>query len=191
MTDHPPELERSAVSPASVARALNSDELALLGALLERLFPTDELGPGALEIGVLEYIQSALSGPYARLLPAYRVGLRALDDVALERWKVGFAGLASERQDAIIEDLDENRIPRADGFFDLVWQHLREGLFCDPIHGGNQRMLGWRLIGFPGAQFGYSAEEQRLDVVIRREPRSVAELQASRDERKGEPSGAS
>ena len=73
----------------------------------------------------------------------------------------------------------------------FLWQHLREGLFCDPIHGGNQGMAGWRLIGFPGAQFGYSADEQRLDVVIRREPRSVAQLQAERDEREGEPSGAS
>ena len=191
MTEHLPKLENSGVSPAAIMRALNSDELTLLAALFERLFPTDELGPGAIEIGVLEYVQTALSGPYGRLLPAYRAGSAALDRVALERWKVGFAALAPDRQDAIVEDLEQNRIAGAEGFFELLWQHLREGLFCDPIHGGNQGMAGWRLIGFPGAQFGYSADEQRLDVVIRREPRSVAQLQAERDEREGEPSGAS
>ena len=63
------------MSPAAIMRALNSDELTLLGALFERLFPTDELGPGAIEIGVLEYVQTALSGPYGRLLPAYRAGV--------------------------------------------------------------------------------------------------------------------
>jgi hypothetical protein len=190
MADRVPELEKSAVSPASIQRALNGDELELLGALLERLFPADELGPGALEIGVREYLQNALSGPYASLVPSYRAGLSALDRTARNRWKAGFAALTPERQDAVVEDLEQNRIPGAEGFFEVVWQHLREGLFCDPIHGGNQGMLGWRLIGFPGAQYGYSAEEQRLDVVIRREPRSVAQLQTARPDGEGEPSGA-
>jgi len=26
-----------------------------------------------------------------------------------------------------------------------------EGMFSDPIYGGNQNKAGWRLIGFPGA----------------------------------------
>ena len=36
-------------------------------------------------------------------------------------------------------------------------------------------MLGWRFLGFPGAQFGYTEAEQRLDAPITCEPRSVAD----------------
>jgi gluconate 2-dehydrogenase gamma chain len=25
-------------------------------------------------------------------------------------------------------------------------------MFCDPVHGGNVDMLGWQLLGFPGAR---------------------------------------
>ncbi len=189
MADRLPDLEKSTVTPASIIRALNRDELSVLGALLERLFPSDELGPGALEIGVLEYVQGALSGPYGQLLPVYRSGLAALNQIALETCKRNFVDLPSDQQDGIVEQLEQDRVRGAEGFFNVVWQHLREGLFSDPIHGGNQGMLGWRLIGFPGAQFGYSAEEQRLDVVINREPRSVAQLQ--HDGEAGEPSDAS
>ena len=26
-----------------------------------------------------------------------------------------------------------------------------EGMFADPIHGGNRNKAGWKMIGFPGA----------------------------------------
>jgi gluconate 2-dehydrogenase gamma chain len=34
-------------------------------------------------------------------------------------------------------------------------QNVREGLFSDPIYGGNRNMAGWKLIGFPGARYNY------------------------------------
>jgi hypothetical protein len=155
--------------------------MAALSALLDGLFPSDELGPGALEIGVLEYLQKAFAGPYRELIPIYRSALAALDDVARREHGQTFAEIGTEQRDAIISRLERGQLRApdygdADEFFNLIWQHLREGLFGDPIHGGNRQMMGWRLIGFPGAQFGYSAEEQQLDVAIIRDPRSVAEL---------------
>jgi hypothetical protein len=27
-----------------------------------------------------------------------------------------------------------------------------EGMFADPVYGGNRDFAGWRLVGFPGAQ---------------------------------------
>jgi hypothetical protein len=156
---------------------LTAAEGATLGALLERMFPADELGPGALEIGVLDYLQRALGGAYAGLLPVYRAALAGLDQAAGQP----FATLPAERQDALIEHLERRDLAAieqsaAAGFFEVVWQHLREGLFADPIHGGNRDMAGWRLIGFPGAQTGYSAAEQQLDVIITKPPQSVGDL---------------
>src|SRR5258708_32298412 len=117
---------------------------------------------GALEIGVAAYIDAALGGVYAAYLPHYRTLLKALDRAA----GGDFAGLADRT--AILDAFERDTLPglpreEAQTSFDIVWRHVREGLFCDPVHGGNRNFAGWRAIGFPGAQFGYRAEEQRLD----------------------------
>ncbi len=36
-------------------------------------------------------------------------------------------------------------------FFDHLHRNANEGYFADPIHGGNFEMVGWRMVGFPGA----------------------------------------
>jgi gluconate 2-dehydrogenase gamma chain len=37
-------------------------------------------------------------------------------------------------------------------FFSMLLQSVREGFFADPVHGGNRGLVGWKLIGFPGAR---------------------------------------
>ena len=37
--------------------------------------------------------------------------------------------------------------------------HTMEGMFADPIYGGNKGFAGWRLVGFPGAQPSFSPAE--------------------------------
>ena len=44
---------------------------------------------------------------------------------------------------------------KAAEFFETVRYHVLEGVFCEPQYGGNKGMIGWRLVGFPGQQFGY------------------------------------
>jgi hypothetical protein len=163
------------------AAPLTEAERATLTALLERMFPADELGPGAAEIGAPDYISRALAGAYAELAPVYRRALAGLDQAARQTWGAPFAELAGEQQDSLIGRLERRQIAEIEqseavGFFELVWQHLREGLFADPVHGGNRDLAGWKLIGFPGAQTGYSAEEQQLDVIVSRPIQSVADV---------------
>ena len=45
--------------------------------------------------------------------------------------------------------------------FAAVREHTIEGMFCDPLYGGNRNFAGWRLVGFPGAQWGYSADQAK------------------------------
>ena len=45
----------------------------------------------------------------------------------------------------------------ATAFFNLLLSHTIAGFFADPVHGGNRNMVGWQLIGFPGAQMSYAA----------------------------------
>jgi len=44
----------------------------------------------------------------------------------------------------------------AAAFFNLLRTHAIAGFFADPVHGGNRDMVGWKLIGFPGAQMSYA-----------------------------------
>jgi gluconate 2-dehydrogenase gamma chain len=46
-------------------------------------------------------------------------------------------------------------------FFAVIREHTVEGYFCDPIYGGNRGAVGWLLVGFPGAQWGYTAEQMK------------------------------
>ena len=44
------------------------------------------------------------------------------------------------------------RIFHPDGvFWNALYQTVMEGMFADPMYGGNKNKAGWKLIGFPGA----------------------------------------
>src|SRR5215208_3225789 len=112
-------------------------------AVFDRLFPSDENGPGAIGIGVLAYLDRALAGAYRDKAEAYRLGLAALDLAARRRSGVPFANCSAEKQDALVAELEQGvlpdfRIPPQRDFFEMLRAHLQEGLFADPAHGGNR-----------------------------------------------------
>ncbi len=51
-----------------------------------------------------------------------------------------------------------------------------EGMFADPIYGGNKNFVGWQLVGFPGAQPVFTAEDMHSKRAFTREP--IVGLQA-------------
>jgi len=40
-------------------------------------------------------------------------------------------------------------------FFEQILNNTREGFLSDPVYGGNRGMVGWQMIGFPGARYDY------------------------------------
>ena len=68
------------------------------------------------------------------------MGLTAPQDDALRMLQNGASGVASDVR----------------AFFRLLRHHILEGVFCEPIYGGNQNLVGWQLVGFPGQQYGYA-----------------------------------
>src|ERR1700722_18141693 len=148
--------------------ALSVAEASTLDALFEQLFPADENGPGASSIGVTQYLDRALSGPYAHHLETYRLGVYALDAESERRFGKPFAETDGVQQSELIGALEQNsapnfRIIEAKAFFELVRSHLQEGLFSDPIYGGNRNKAGWRVLGHPGVWLENSAEENLTD----------------------------
>jgi hypothetical protein len=138
-------------------------------AAAERIFPADELGPGATEIGVVDYVDAAVAGDRAGLGDLYRRGVERLDAEARARAGVAFADAPAEVQDVVLAELEGTP------FFEALLQHTREGLFADPVHGGNRDMLGWRLLGHPGAQRGYGPDAHLPDARIERAPSGLRE----------------
>jgi gluconate 2-dehydrogenase alpha chain len=144
--------------------ALSAREALTAEAVFERLFPADEYGPGAREIGVVIYLDRALAGAYREHLPVYRNGLALLDSASQARFGVRFASAAEGAQDDLISELERGEIPGwvvpdQGSFFELLRSHLQEGLFSDPAYGGNRDKLGWRFLGHPGVWLENSAEE--------------------------------
>jgi gluconate 2-dehydrogenase gamma chain len=149
---------------------LTATEAAALEAFVARLIPNDANGPGALEAGAARYIDAALGDALAALRPAYTAGLSALDAYARSAAGGSFASLAPERQDALLDDLEQGRAtgfgPSSRVFFDLVLGHTLEGTFGDPHYGGNRDFVGWELIGYPGLRLAVTAEQQRMDAKL-------------------------
>jgi gluconate 2-dehydrogenase gamma chain len=138
-------------------KLLTANEARTLEAVADRIFPaTDSLG--AVEMGAVNYIERALAGDYADLLPVYRKGLRAVDRRARGKFGARFAKLGDAEKDAVLLDFEAGQVPGfkpAADFFETVRCHVLEGVFGEPQYGGNRGMAGWRLVGFPGQQFGY------------------------------------
>jgi gluconate 2-dehydrogenase gamma chain len=115
--------------------------------------------------GALWYMQGPFSadapatlGYQSQLNPQqiYRLGIAAADAFARKTQGKSFAQLAPDDQDTALHAMESGQaefetVP-AKLFFSMLLQSAREGFFADPVHGGNRGLVGWKLIGFPGAR---------------------------------------
>jgi gluconate 2-dehydrogenase gamma chain len=163
----------------------NADEAAIVDAIVDRLIPTDELGPGARDSGVTTFIDRQLMGPYgghewlymqgpfaATSLPTqglqspltprqqYRMGLAALQSYCKATFAGrGFVQLTADEQEKLLTRMEKGELTLP-GFsskmlFSAIYANTMEGFFADPIYGGNLDMAGWKLVGFPGVRYDY------------------------------------
>lgn len=164
----------------------------LMEALAGRIWPGDVDDPGAIQAGAATYVDRALAGPYAAYQHAYRVILRDLLDTAGQRYGVGVPELDDAQLDLLLGELegrsgDEDLLSRMPGrqlqlglgpssSFEMIRTHVLEGVFCDPIYGGNRDFAGWRAVNYPGAHYVYSAAEQQVFEPLIKPFQSVADL---------------
>lgn len=155
------------MSEAGVLFFLNPAEVATIDALASRILPGDDDDPGAREMGASTYIDRALAGFAREQRNLYRAGLRELDDLCRERHGRPFRQLTESSQDALLAELDARHDVAADKtaalLFAVVREHVMQACFCDPAYGGNRKGAGWRLVGLPGARWGFSEQEMARD----------------------------
>ena len=183
----------------------NSVEAAWVEAAVNRVVPADELGPGGLELGIAVFIDRQLAGAYGqnvrmylqgpwpagtpqqgwqmRMTPAacYRAAVPRIDAHCRATLGADFAALGAAQQDAVLSGLEAGSIDLVDlpshQFFKLFRTNAMEGLFSDPIYGGNRNMASWKMLGFPGLPATYANKiDEYHDKKYAAPPQSIADF---------------
>ena len=163
----------------------NAQDAATVAAFTERLMPGAPGKPGARDAAVLNYIDLALAGAYAELQDFYRRGMAQLDAYCRKTYSEPFVRLDNAKQDEVISALEQGKAsgfawPTAQEFFNTVRTHTIEGLFADPVYGGNKDFAGWRLVGFPGGQAVYTPADLQNKQAFTRAPMMGLQSQAGK-----------
>lgn len=166
---------------------LNAHEAATTEAIAERIVPSTDGQAGARQADCVVYIDRNLSGFRRDLQSVFRRGLRGLDELCDQHMRAPFVRLEATHQDAVLRVILDGPNPHGWSVADEVSRAVViardqtiEGFFCDPAYGGNRDMVGWKMVGFPGAQWGYSPDDMALDADLSHVPvQTIAGLLAS------------
>lgn len=171
------------------------EDFFVLEAAVERIYPEDDNGPGAIGLGVPYFIDKQLAGPYGsnkfdymkgpvqevKVASSYQTlmsrgevfieGVRQLNAASLKGHDEKFYDLEGEQQDEILTAMEAGEIElrgvKGTTFFNLLRQMTIEGAYADPLYGGNKDMMGWKMKEHPGIRPGYSdiIEEEEFQIV--------------------------
>lgn len=163
------------------------EDFETLSVATELIFPEDNAGPGAIELGVPYFIDRQLATTWAinsmdymnapfqeGEVPLNRqkifvAGLRKLSELSNEEDKT-FAELSKDEQISLLTKFEKDEIEldyiSSSVFFNLLRQSTIEGVYADPLYGGNKNMAGWKMKEYPGAQMSYRdmlEEDESID----------------------------
>ncbi|MFJ7934051.1 gluconate 2-dehydrogenase subunit 3 family protein [Sporosarcina sp. NPDC096371] len=182
----------------------NMGEFNILSQAVERIFPEDDLGPGAIGLGVPYFIDNQLAGNYGSNVKEYmqgpffagestqgyqskltraemfRQGVLKMDEEAKSRFDKRFIELEKNQMDEIITAFQKNEVDMkgvsSEYFFKLLRQATLEGAYADPIYNGNVNMDAWRMKEFPGNQMSYIADIES-EKFMKYEPKSLSNME--------------
>jgi gluconate 2-dehydrogenase gamma chain len=158
---------------------LHNEEGAFVEALVDHMIPADEHTPKGTDVGLNVYIDRALAGAWGKgdrlymqgpwklgvpsqgyqlpLTPAelYRAGIAATNAYCRKTYGKAFDALDEKQREEVLVGLSTAKITFEGGppvrvFWTMVYQTVMEGMFSDPMYGGNRNKAGWKMIGWPG-----------------------------------------
>jgi gluconate 2-dehydrogenase gamma chain len=177
-------------SQASVGigyQLLSLDEAAFTEALVDHMWPSDQLTPSGTELGIATFIDRQLAGAFGQgdrlylqgpfrkgkpqhgyqlpMTPAeyYKSGMGAASAACRKRFARGFDKLVADEREQFLQDLaggkvNEGPLNLAAWFNGLVYPLFERGAFADPIYGGNRDKAAWRMVGYPGLPAIYNRD---------------------------------
>lgn len=177
-----PATEAGASLPAGY-KFLNSNESQFVEAAVDTLIPHDDVGPGALELGVAIYIDRQMAGAYGKgdrmwlggpydvgtpqqgwqfaMTPSefIRAGIADIDAYAQTSQGDFFSSLDADKRVAVMKDVEAGKakLPTVpdQAWFGEFLELVVEGYLGDPMYGGNKDKAAWQMLGFPGADAMY------------------------------------
>ncbi|RAV20358.1 gluconate 2-dehydrogenase subunit 3 family protein [Paenibacillus contaminans] len=197
----PAQNEKPSVNYNQALMFFSQEQFRLADAAAERIFPKDDIGPGAKELGVAFYIDHQLAGPWGMNARDYMIGpfykaeatqgyqssfkrhelitngLMAMKEYSQKKYSKSFEELGEAEQDEVLKVLEKGEEVQSYGlsskvFFSMFRSLTIEGVYADPLYGGNQNMMGWKMKNYPGDQMSYyNVIEQ--DAPFRIEPSSL------------------
>lgn len=185
---HQPPSQPAPQTPPPPIRFFTDAQFRVVEAMAERIFPADSEGPGAKEARVAYYIDGQLTSGWGRgerlylqgpfVAPAdsghgwqipmtprdvYKDGLAAIDAYTQKQFNKPYDQLTAKQQDDILQMLSGGKVSTfqtvtSAQFFSMFRQNVLEGLFGDPLYGGNFNLAGWKWLGFPGDPHAYGLQ---------------------------------
>jgi len=159
----------------------NPRQAAVVDAITARIIPGTSEDPGAREAGAVIFIDRAVYGYDRHLQADYTRGIDGVEEYANSKYGAGFVELSILQQDDILTNMNQSTqeagqyLSNPGGFFAALRTHTRQGMFGDPVFGGNWNKTGWKLLGHPGIVFSRSVAEQACDVDFSKEYMGVKE----------------
>jgi len=159
--------------------AFGPDEAALVESIVNVLCPADHLTPNGVDCGLAFFIDRQLAGAFGQgerlyrrgpwrqakpelgyqlpLTPEefFKAGLAAADAACVREHRAHFTALAPADADHFLTavadgKITDDRVPLAEWFNDLLLPLFNAACFADPLYGGNQGKVFWKMIGYPG-----------------------------------------
>jgi gluconate 2-dehydrogenase gamma chain len=185
---------------------LNLEEAAFVEAVVDHMVPADQYSPKGTDVGINIFIDRALAGGWGKgdrlymqgpwkvghpnqgyqlpLKPAdlYRAGIAATNAYCKKTYSKTFDKLEAAQKQEVLVGLQGGKINFEGGlparvFFATMYQTVMEGMFSDPIYGGNRNKAGWRMIGFPGVVAVHAQNIEKFrDKKYVVEPLSISDL---------------
>ena len=158
---------------------LRPSEAAFVEAAVNHMVPADELTANGVDLGIATFIDRALAGGWGKgdrlyaqgpwkvgtpnqgyqlaMTPAelYRAGIEQSNAHCKATYGKTFDRLAASDKEAFLKALSGGKLKLPGGlagrdFFNVLYQTVMEGMFADPIYGGNRGKAAWAMLGFPG-----------------------------------------
>jgi len=199
--------QKPALPPASQGYSyLNLEEAAFVEAVVDHMVPADQYSPKGTDLGINIFIDRALGGGWGKgdrmymqgpwkvghanqgyqlpLTPAelYRAGIAQSNAHCVKAFGKSFDRLDAAQKQEVLVGLQGNKIKFEGGlpantFFSTMYQTVMEGMFSDPIYGGNRNKAGWKMIGFPGVVAVHAQNIEKFrDKRYVVEPVSIADM---------------
>ncbi len=85
----------------------------------------------------------------------YRAAIAGSNAYCRKTFGQSFERCSAQQKETFLKDLQAGKITLDGGlpgrvFFGVLYENVMEGMFADPIYGGNKDKVAWKMLGFPG-----------------------------------------